>query len=92
MDVKRVSSLAQLSQLDFNEAELERLSEELDIMAQMMSKIKQSDAEYECTASEGSVDLNELRADEASPSMPADELLANAESADGYFVVPKVVE
>lgn len=92
MDIKRVSSLAELSQLEFNEKELEQLSEELDVMVKMMSKIKQSDAVYECCARASSVDMEELRTDEAKPSMPTDELLANAKSADGYFVVPKVME
>lgn len=92
MDIKVVSSLAELSQLDFNEEEVENLSKELDIMVEMMGKIKESDAEYECSAKANSVDLDGLRADEAKPSMPTDELLANAKSADGYFVVPKVME
>ena len=92
MDIKRVSSLAKLSQLDFNEEKLEQLSEELDIMVNMMSKVQQSDAEYERSARVSSIDLDELRADKAKPSMPTDELLANAKSADGYFVVPKVME
>ncbi|NMA79362.1 MAG: Asp-tRNA(Asn)/Glu-tRNA(Gln) amidotransferase subunit GatC [Clostridiales bacterium] len=92
MDIKTISNLAELSQLDFNEEEVEKLSKELDTMVGMMGKIKQSDAKYECSANASSVDLDGLRADEAKPSMPTDELLANAQSADGYFVVPKVME
>jgi aspartyl-tRNA(Asn)/glutamyl-tRNA(Gln) amidotransferase subunit C len=90
---QEVEKVAKLARLELTEIEKVAFTKQLSQILTHVEKLKQYDtAGVEPTATVlGQV--NVFRSDEARPSLPVERALANApESAEGFFVVPKIIE
>ncbi|MBQ5330520.1 MAG: Asp-tRNA(Asn)/Glu-tRNA(Gln) amidotransferase subunit GatC [Oscillospiraceae bacterium] len=92
MELDMVRYLSKLAKLDFTDEELARKAEDMTSIIEIMDTIKDIDITYDPYKDNHNIYLEDLRADEAMPSLPTDKLLQNAVNQDGCFVVPKVVE
>ena len=89
-DVRKV---AHLSRLSFSAEEEARLVDELNRILGFMEKLNELNTEGVPPTSHVLPISNVFREDGVVPSLPQDELLANAPSKrGGYFRVPKVIE
>jgi aspartyl-tRNA(Asn)/glutamyl-tRNA(Gln) amidotransferase subunit C len=90
---EEVKHLALLARLGLSEAEVERFREQLSNILENFETLQQVDTnDVEPTAHSIALD-NVLRDDEAAPSLPAGEVLANAPSQEeGHFKVRAVLE
>jgi aspartyl-tRNA(Asn)/glutamyl-tRNA(Gln) amidotransferase subunit C len=88
-----VARIAALARIKVEESELDRLAGELNNIIGWVEQLDQVDTEGVAPmASVVDVKLRR-REDKVTDGGIADEVLANApESADGFFVVPKVIE
>lgn len=88
-----VEHVAKLARLAITEAEKEAFSRQLsDILAyvEKLNELKTEGVEPTATVLG---QTNVFREDKARPSLPVEKVLANApESAEGFFVVPKIIE
>ena len=101
---KEFEKFANLAKLEFDEAEKAQITEELDEIvdfARIVCDFAEEEntfapGESEITDREttnrraGAEDLNSLRADEVGGSLPREEVLSNAVSENGCFVVGQV--
>ena len=89
--IKEIERLAELSALDFTEAEKKSMIKEVSGIIKMLNecdKIEANDYEFDNT-----INLCDLREDEAKESMPNELALLNApKQRKGQFNVPRVVE
>ena len=90
---EEVEKVAKLARLEITEAEKAAFSEQLSSILTYVEQLKDLDTEgIEPTATVLD-QTNVFRDDAVRPSLPADKALANApERADGYFVVPRILE
>ena len=89
-DVRKVAYLARLS---FSPEEEARLAEDLSRILEYAQKLSELDTEGVPPTSHVLPIHNVFREDVVTPSLPQDELLANAPSRwRGFFRVPKVIE
>ncbi len=89
-DVRKVAYLARLS---FSPEEEARLAEDLSRILEYVQKLNELDTEGVPPTSHVLPIHNVFREDFVTPSLPQDELLANAPSKwQGFFRVPKVIE
>jgi aspartyl-tRNA(Asn)/glutamyl-tRNA(Gln) amidotransferase subunit C len=89
-DVRKVAYLARLS---FSPEEEARLAEDLSRILEYVQKLNELDTEGVPPTSHVLPIHNVFREDLVTPSLPQDELLANAPSKwRGFFRVPKVIE
>ncbi len=88
-----VQHIALLARLGLSEAELERFMEQLSNILENFETLQQVDTtNVEPTAQSIALE-NVLRDDETLPSLPAEEVLANAPSQEeGHFKVRAVLE
>ena len=88
-----VQHIALLARLGLSEEELEKLSEQLSNILENFETLQQVDTtNVEPTAHSIALE-NVLRDDETLPSLPAEEVLANAPSQEeGHFKVRAVLE
>jgi aspartyl-tRNA(Asn)/glutamyl-tRNA(Gln) amidotransferase subunit C len=88
-----VRYVAQLARLDLSEAEIAKFQDQLGHVLAHVEKLGQLDVTgVEPTAHANQV-VNAFRADESRDWFTAHDALANApRSANGLFVVPKVIE
>ena len=88
-----VRYVAQLARLDLSDAEIEKFQSQLGQVLSHVEKLGQVDVSgVEPTAHANQV-VNVFRADEPRSWFTAQDALANApRSANGLFVVPKVIE
>ncbi|GIW54427.1 MAG: aspartyl/glutamyl-tRNA(Asn/Gln) amidotransferase subunit C [Nitrospiraceae bacterium] len=88
-----VEKVARLARLELTEAEKDAFGRQLSSILTYMEKLNTYDtAGVEPTATVLG-EVNVFREDEVRPSLPVDRALANApEQADGFFVVPKILE
>ena len=95
MDVTKetIEALAGLAKIGLSEAESLRFARDLSCMAAFADKLAELDVSG-VAATTHSIDLQgAYRADEMIPSLPRDELLANAPGHDGAcFLTPKVLD
>jgi aspartyl-tRNA(Asn)/glutamyl-tRNA(Gln) amidotransferase subunit C len=90
---QEVEKVAKLARLELTEVEKTAFTKQLSQILTHMESLNQYDtAGVEPTATVlGQV--NVFRVDEVQPSLPVEKALANApESAEGFFVVPKIIE
>jgi aspartyl-tRNA(Asn)/glutamyl-tRNA(Gln) amidotransferase subunit C len=90
---QEVEKVAKLARLELTEVEKVAFTKQLSQILTHVVTLKQYDtAGVEPTATVlGQV--NVFRPDEVRPSLPVERALANApESAEGFFVVPKIIE
>jgi len=89
-DVERVAYLARLK---FSEEEKERFISQLNRILDYIAQLEELDTEEVPPTSHVLPLRNVFREDEARPSMPREELMANAPAEHmGYFKVPRVIE
>lgn len=90
---EKVRHVAKLARLKIEEAELERLAEQLDNVLQYMESLNAVDTSGVPPTAHVLSACNAFRPDSARTSMNRDEALSNApETEDGFFVVPKIIE
>ena len=90
---EEVEKVAKLARLELTEVEKTAFTKQLGQILRYVETLKQYDtAGVEPTATVlGQV--NVFRSDEVRPCLSVEQALANApESAEGYFVVPKIIE
>lgn len=91
--IAEVEHVANLARLVFNEAEKEKLAQQLAGILDYIEQLNELDTESVEPTSHAIPMKNVVRPDVASPSLTQDEALANAPSnVDGLFEVPKIVE
>lgn len=89
---KDVEHIAKLANLEFNDAEKEKLTHEMNEILQHMEKLNELDTSNVEPLSQVVEQQNVFRADEVKPSIPTEEALKNApEKTDEHFKVPKVI-
>jgi aspartyl-tRNA(Asn)/glutamyl-tRNA(Gln) amidotransferase subunit C len=89
-DVRHVARLARLA---LSEDELERMRAEMSAILDYMDKLTSLDTKGVEPTSHAVPLRNVLRADEPVPSLPVDDMLANAPDRDGdTFRVPRIIE
>jgi aspartyl-tRNA(Asn)/glutamyl-tRNA(Gln) amidotransferase subunit C len=89
-----VSRIAELARLALTDRERELFARQLADILSHVEQIAQIDTEGVAPTSHVQTERSVLRADEARPSLPRDEALANAPDAartTGLFRVPKVI-
>ena len=90
---EQVQWVAHLARLELTEAELELMTPQLSAILDYVEQLRQVNTENVEPLAHPLPVQNVFRADEPAPSLPVDEVLANApESMEGFFVVSKVVE
>jgi aspartyl-tRNA(Asn)/glutamyl-tRNA(Gln) amidotransferase subunit C len=87
-----VEYVAKLARLELTEEEEVRFGRELDKVVEHMDQLNEVDTENVPVTSHVITTQNVLREDRVSPSLSADQALANApREKDGFFRVPKVI-
>src|SRR5215813_1200031 len=90
---EEVEKVAKLARLELTEGEQSTFAKQLSQILTHVETLKQ----YDTTGVEPTAtvlgQVNVFRPDDVRPSLSVDRALANApESADGFFVVPKIIE
>jgi len=92
---ENIEHIAKLARLDFSDEEYEKLTNDMNNVLGYIDQLKELDV----STVEPLENLNEaeeknvFRKDESAPCLPVEEALKNApKAADGYFLVPKVIE
>ena len=89
-DVEHVARLARLS---LDDAELERLREQLTSILQYIDKLRALDTDAVEPTAHAVPLVNVMREDEVEPCFPREEMLANAPDRAGeFFRVPRIIE
>lgn len=87
-----VEHVARLARLEFDQAEKERLVKDLNAMLAYIDKLNEVDTSGVEPLSQIGDAAPALRADEARPSPPQEDMLQNAPDRSGpHFRVPKVI-
>jgi aspartyl-tRNA(Asn)/glutamyl-tRNA(Gln) amidotransferase subunit C len=90
---EEVKRLALLARLGLDEDEVERLREQLSNILENFEILQQVDTTDVPPTAHSIALENVLREDEAAPSLPADQVLANAPNREeGFFKVRAVLE
>ena len=91
---EEVAHLARLARLALDEAELDRLASQLDVILGAVAKIGEvSDAEGVTPMTHAVPLENVMRPDVVAPSLPRGDVLAGAPAAeDGRFRVPRILD
>jgi aspartyl-tRNA(Asn)/glutamyl-tRNA(Gln) amidotransferase subunit C len=90
---KEVEEIALLARLHLEPAELERMQSELGVILEAFGVIAQVDTTDVAPMTHAVPKDMPLRADVSVPSLSqADALAASPKSADGFFVVPAIIE
>ncbi len=90
---EEVKKVALLARLELEDEELARQTMRLNQLLEQFGKLQELDVtDIEPTSHSFPV-FNVLREDVARPSLPREDVLANApESRDGCFIVPRIIE
>lgn len=93
VDDALIEKLAELSMLQFNDAEKEEIKADLQKMIGFIDKLQELDTTGVEPLMHMSEEYNILRADEVGPMLNQQEALKNALNHDDkYFQVPKVIK
>jgi aspartyl-tRNA(Asn)/glutamyl-tRNA(Gln) amidotransferase subunit C len=90
-----IEHIAKLARLDFSNEEYEKLTHDMNNVLGYIDQLKELDVSNiePLENINESVEKNVFRKDESAPSLSVEEALKNApKAADGYFLVPKVIE
>ena len=88
-----VGHVARLARLALSDADLERMSEQLNGILGYIDKLRALDTAGIEPTSHAVPLINVMREDENRPCLPAAEALANAPDRSGeFFRVPKIIE
>ena len=89
---QEVEHVAKLARLEITETEKEAFSQQLSAILTYVEKLNQLKTEGVEPTATVLGQTNVFREDKARPSLPVEKAVANApESADGFFVVPKII-
>ena len=90
---KEVAHVAHLARLEFDEAEMEKFTAQLNDILLYMDKLGEVDTAGVEPVTHAIVRKNAFREDEVGASLPPEASLANApEARGGCFQVPKVID
>jgi aspartyl-tRNA(Asn)/glutamyl-tRNA(Gln) amidotransferase subunit C len=90
---EQVLHVAKLAHLDLTEEEIERFREQLSAILEAVSKVSELDLADVPPTSHPLDLVNVWREDEPGPSLPADDVFANAPDREGeFFKVPPTSE
>jgi len=93
IDDRTVAHVARLSRLELSDEERERFRAQLGSILEHFQSLLALDLGGEPPAADAAQLTNVFRDDVAQPSLPLDEVRANAPAVeDGCFVVPPVIE
>ena len=93
LNYQEVKHLALLARLGLSEAELERFSEQLSNLLENFEMLQQVDTTNVPPTAHSIALENVMREDEPMPSLPSEEVLANAPSQEeSHFKVRAVLE
>lgn len=93
LDTELITYLANLSKIEIEDAERERLVSEMSAIVELMDAMNEVTIEDSINLNGEGVNLETLRADQKVESYDRDIILANAShKKDGFFVVPKIME
>ena len=88
-----VEHVARLARLELSEADKDRMQGELDGILAYIDKLRALDVEGVPPTTHAVPLTNVMRADEPEPSLPSEEMLANAPDRNGEYVrVPRIIE
>jgi aspartyl-tRNA(Asn)/glutamyl-tRNA(Gln) amidotransferase subunit C len=87
-----VASLARLARIELNEAELEVLAPQLDVILESVARVSEVAAQDIPPTSHALPLTNVFRDDELRPSLPREQILAGAPAAELMrFRVPRIL-
>jgi aspartyl-tRNA(Asn)/glutamyl-tRNA(Gln) amidotransferase subunit C len=87
-----VRHVAKLARLDLTEAEVERMTGQLDAILSYVAKLDQVDTTGVAATTHTQQVVNAFREDEVRPSLPRELALANGPEQNGEsFVVPRII-
>jgi aspartyl-tRNA(Asn)/glutamyl-tRNA(Gln) amidotransferase subunit C len=90
---KDVEHVARLARLALSDAEKVRMREQLSAILGYIDKLKSRDVDGVEPTSHAVPLVNVMRADEVEPSLPREEMMANApDPAGDFFRVPRIIE
>jgi aspartyl-tRNA(Asn)/glutamyl-tRNA(Gln) amidotransferase subunit C len=93
ISLKDVEHVARLARLELSEADKERMRQELDSILSYIDKLRALDTEGVEPTSHAVPMTNVMRDDMPRPSLPQDDMLANAPERSGeFFRVPRIIE
>lgn len=93
LNAELVTYLANLSKIEIEDAEKEKLVYEMSAIVDLMDAMNEITMEDDINLNGEGVNLESLREDEVVPSYDRELVLANAShEKDGFFVVPKIME
>jgi aspartyl-tRNA(Asn)/glutamyl-tRNA(Gln) amidotransferase subunit C len=93
ISLKDVEHVARLARLELSDAEKERMRRELDSILSYIDKLRALDTEGVEPTSHAIPMTNVMRDDAPRPSLPQDDMLANAPERSGeFFRVPRIIE
>lgn len=88
-----IEGVARLSRLELSEEEKDNFTSRINRLLENFQELQKLDTDDVEPTSHAIPVFNVFRKDETRPSLPVEEVLANApQAADGCFVVPRVVE
>ncbi len=88
-EVRRVAALARL---ELSEAEVGRMTGQLDAILSYVAKLDEIETTGVAVTTHSQAVVNAFREDEVRPSLPRERALANAPEQNGEaFVVPRVI-
>jgi len=91
--MREVEQVARLARLALSDAEKERMRRELDGILSYIDKLRALDTEGVPPTSHAVPMTNVMREDEPVPSLPQEDMLANAPDRNGeFFRVPRIIE
>ena len=91
--LEEVKHVARLARLELRPEEKERMRGELDGILAYIDKLRAVDIDGVEPTSHAVPLINVMRDDDPRPSLPRDEMLANAPDPHGdFFRVPKIIE
>ena len=92
ISIEEVKRLAGLSSLEFSEEELKAFIPEFENMLELVDQVKNCDVDN-IGFTHDSHKLADLRPDEATESLPQEEILTNSpKTKKGSFCVPKMLD
>jgi len=92
---ENIEHIAKLARLDFSNAEYEKLTQDMNNVLGYIDQLKELDVSDVAPLENinEAQEKNVFRADVSAPCLSTEEALKNApKAADGYFLVPKVIE
>ncbi len=92
ISIREVEHVAELARLRFDTKELEEFTNQLDAILKFVSKLESLDTEGVEPTYRAIEIVNCFREDRVEPSLPIEDVVANApESENGAFVVPRII-